>query len=90
MTHHERYGCCEDCRAEKYIKIVIFFLALIGAVYTLTGCTQSSAQPPQVEAVDETLCNAKYANWIIRHEELSKPQPEQYHNFKRHMGECVR
>ena len=96
MTPPKRILCGCGCDApEKPFQLTwrsaIGLGLIVGALTAMfTGCTDSKASGPVEVRVDETLCNAKYANWIMRHEELAKPQPEQWHAFKRYMVECVR
>lgn len=49
----------------------------------------SAAEAPQVQ--DDTMCRAKFANWMMRFEELAKPEREKWESFHGYMGkECVR
>lgn len=97
MTPPQRILCgcgCDQPMSKPWKLWQILFvptlaMIAIGLLIFMSGCTPSDATPP-AHVHDETLCNAKYANWIIRHDELAKPQPEQWHAFKRHMAECVR
>lgn len=71
---------------------------LIGAVaVVLCGWMAAAAliQPgaasePVVVPLDDTLCRAKLSNWLMRYEELAKPERERYESYRAYMGECVR
>jgi len=39
---------------------------------------------------DAMLCRAKFANWLMRYEELAKPEPERWRSFVNYMRpECL-
>jgi Na+-transporting NADH:ubiquinone oxidoreductase subunit NqrC len=52
---------------------------------------QASEQQAKAEAERQVLCRAKLANWVMRYEELAKPEKERYESWREYMGrECVR
>ena len=75
------------------MKTTLIYLVL-GAIMGI-GLLQVVKQPveakPAVEVVDHTYCRAKLANWVMRHEELAKPEPEMWKSFREYMtSECVK
>jgi len=52
---------------------------------------QSVEAKPAVEVVDQTFCRAKLNNFLMRFEELSKPEAERYQSYREYMtNECVK
>ena len=96
MTPPKRILCGCGCDApEKPFPLTwrsaIGLGLIVGALAAMfTGCTPSDAKPPQ-HVQDDTLCRAKFANWIIRHAELAKPEKERWDSFTGYMGkECLK
>lgn len=70
------------------VLIVGVLLAVIGlGGYALY---QASATELVAEQRDDTLCRAKLSNWLMRFEELAKPEKERWKSYRSYMGECVR
>ncbi len=75
------------------MKTTLIYLVL-GAIMGI-GLLQVVKQPveakPAVVEVDHTYCRAKLANWLMRHEELAKPEKEMWESFYKYMGtECMK
>lgn len=69
--------------------VVMCTLALVMGVgaHALYQASVREAVPAVVH--DDTLCRAKFANFVMRHEELSKPERERWDSFRAYMGGCV-
>ena len=72
---------------------IYLVLGLIMGIGLLALVRQQSveAKPAAVVTVDHTFCRAKLANWVMRHEELAKPEKEMWKSFREYMtSECVK
>lgn len=63
--------------------------------YALVDATMKEraveAAQTDVPPRDDIHCRAKFANWLMRFEELSKPEKERWASFRGYMGqECVK
>lgn len=77
------------------MKTTLVYL-VIGAVmflglWRISNNPPVEAKPAAVVTVDHTFCRAKLANWVMRHEELAKPEKEMWESFRDYMtSECVK
>lgn len=52
---------------------------------------RAAGQEQRVKTEREIHCRAKLANWLMRHEELVKPEKERYASWQAYMGpSCVK
>ena len=75
------------------MKTLAFILlgSLMGMGLLALARQQPVEAKPAVEVVDHTYCRAKLANWVMRHEELAKPEKEMWKSFREYMtSECVK
>lgn len=76
------------------MKTTLLYLVL-GAIMGMGLLALARQQPveakPAEVVVDHTFCRAKLANWVMRHEELAKPEKEMWKSFREYMtSECVK
>ena len=69
-------------------------IAMVGLVALLSACDVPKADPQllaQAEQERTVTCRAKFANFLMRFEELSKPERERWEAFTQYMGpSCLR
>lgn len=74
----------------RWLSGVFLFIGVSALAIGLYGLMKPEAEPVVIQR-DETQCRAKFANFVIKHEELSKPERERWESFKAYMGpECVK